>query len=111
GGSAVDSAVASLFCVGLLNLHSTGIGGGGFMLVYQRDTKKAKFLDFREVAPGAANSTMYVNQTEKAQLGGLAVAVPGEVRGLHTAWMEYGKLPWRDLVQPTIDMAKGGFKI
>ncbi|EDO37680.1 predicted protein [Nematostella vectensis] len=111
GGSAVDSAVATLFCVGLLNLHSTGIGGGGFMLVYQRDTKKAKFLDFREVAPGAANSTMYVNQTEKAQLGGLAVAVPGEVRGLHTAWMEYGKLPWRDLVQPTIDMAKGGFKI
>ena len=44
-------------------------------------------------------------------LGALSVAVPGEIRGLHTAWKKYGKLPWRDLVQPTINMTEDGFRI
>lgn len=46
-----------------------------------------------------------------ARIGPLSIAVPGEIRGLHAAWKKYGKLPWRDLIQPTLDMAENGFRI
>lgn len=69
GGSAVDSAVATMFCVGIRNMHSCGVGGGGFMLVYEKSKKQAHVIDFREVAPANANLNMYVNQTKKAQIG------------------------------------------
>ena len=59
-GTAVDSAVATLFCTGVYNMHSAGIGGGGFMVVYKKSTKFAEVIDFREEAPGKANKTMYV---------------------------------------------------
>ena len=50
-GSAVDAAIASVFCLGVINMHSSGVGGGGVMLVYNRKLKKAKVIDFRETAP------------------------------------------------------------
>lgn len=59
GGSAVDAAISSSLCGGLVNLHSTGIGGGGFMLVYQAATQQMHAVDFREVAPMAASYNMY----------------------------------------------------
>ncbi|XP_031570431.1 glutathione hydrolase 1 proenzyme-like [Actinia tenebrosa] len=111
GGSAVDSAVATMFCIGLRNMHSSGIGGGGFMLVYEKGKKQAHVIDFREVAPAAATTNMYVNQSEKAINGALAAGVPGEVKGMYTAWHRFGKLPWKDLIQPAIDLATNGFKI
>ena len=60
-GSAVDAAIASLFCVGVVNLHSTGIGGGGFMVYYNATSGKSTFIDYREVAPGAATVNMFNN--------------------------------------------------
>ena len=59
GGSAVDSAVASTFCLGVVNLHSTGVGGGGFMLYYNATSRESTFLDFREVAPLNATVNMF----------------------------------------------------
>lgn len=59
GGSAVDSAIASLLCVGVVNLHSTGIGGGGFMIMYLAASEKTYALDYRETAPDAATFDMY----------------------------------------------------
>ena len=59
GGSAVDAAIASLLCVGVINFHSTGIGGGGFMVFYNATSKTATSLDYRETAPGRANSSMF----------------------------------------------------
>ena len=59
GGSAVDAAISSLLCVGVVNLHSTGIGGGGFMLFYDASTKEMNSLDYREVAPQAATYDMF----------------------------------------------------
>ena len=59
GGSAVDAAIASLLCLGVVNFHSTGIGGGGFMVYYNATSKTATTLDYRETAPGRANSSMY----------------------------------------------------
>ena len=64
-GTAVDAAIATLFCLGLIHPHSSGIGGGGFMLIYQRSKKKATFLDFRETAPaGSTYDNMFVNKTD-----------------------------------------------
>ena len=56
-GTAVDSAVAAMFCIGVYNMHSAGIGGGGFMVVYKKSTKFVEVIDFREEAPGKASST------------------------------------------------------
>ena len=68
-GSAVDSAIATLFCIGVINMHSAGIGGGGFMTIYNRSTNKAEVIDYREEAPGKANSTMYINSTLNSKYG------------------------------------------
>ena len=58
-GSAVDAAIAAMFCLGVINMHSSGVGGGGVMLVYLRKFKKAKVIDFRETAPAATTSDMF----------------------------------------------------
>ena len=60
-GSAVDAAIASLFCVGVVNLHSTGIGGGGFMVYYNATSRKSTFIDYREVAPLKSTTNMFDN--------------------------------------------------
>lgn len=59
GGGAVDAAIASTLCTGVVNLHSTGIGGGGFMIYYEAATQQVHTVDFREVAPLAATYNMY----------------------------------------------------
>lgn len=69
GGSAVDAAVATMLCVGVINLHSTGIGGGGFMLVYDRHRKKAEMIDFRETAPQRANRDLFQGDAIKGIKG------------------------------------------
>ncbi|KAF8482933.1 gamma-glutamyltranspeptidase [Russula ochroleuca] len=112
GGNAVDAAVATTFCIGVVNMFSSGIGGGGFMAVRlppsaPDGTSEVWTIDFRETAPALANTTMYKKHPTKARYGGLAVGVPGEVRGLAEAHMRWGKLPWRRLVQPSADIASG----
>ena len=58
-GSAVDAAIAAVFCLGVINMHSSGVGGGGVMLVYDRTVRKAKVIDFRETAPETTTSDMF----------------------------------------------------
>lgn len=108
-GSAMDSAIAALFCIGVYNMHSAGVGGGGFMTVYHNETNVVEVIDFREEAPGKANRTMYVGGKMSSKYGATAAGVPGEVKGFYEAWQKYGKLPWKNLVQPSIDMARNGF--
>ena len=59
GGNAVDAAIAATLCVGVVNLHSTGIGGGGFMVYYNSSSGEAHAIDFREKAPQNASTFMY----------------------------------------------------
>ena len=67
----MDSAIAALFCVGIYNMHSAGVGGGGFMMVYKKSTRFVEAIDFREEAPGKATRTMYVGGRMSSKLGEL----------------------------------------
>ena len=110
GGSAVDAVIASGLCIGTINSFSSGIGGGGFMLV--RDpTGTSRVFDFRETAPAAANKTMYDSRPKASELGGLAVAVPGELSGYWNAHQRYGRLNWSVLFEPSITIARTGFNV
>ncbi|XP_015755869.1 PREDICTED: gamma-glutamyltranspeptidase 1-like isoform X3 [Acropora digitifera] len=112
GGSAVDAAIAAMFCLGVINMHSSGVGGGGVMLVYNRAAKNASFIDFRETAPfTVSNFTPNATGVKESRFGGLAIAVPGEVKGMYQASQNYGRLPWRELVKPAIELARDGFEI
>ncbi|KAI0076121.1 gamma-glutamyltranspeptidase [Panus rudis PR-1116 ss-1] len=112
GGNAVDAAVSTTLCIGVANMFSSGIGGGGFMTVripplYTNGSSEVHTIDFREVAPALANETMYVNDPTSSIFGGLSVGVPGELRGLEAAHQRWGKLPWSQLVEPAAELAKG----
>ena len=69
GGSAVDSAISSMLCLGVVHPHSTGIGGGGFMLLYHRYTRFSEMIDFRENAPLLSNKDMFHGDLTKAIMG------------------------------------------
>lgn len=69
GGSAVDSAIAAILCVGVINLHSTGIGGGGFMMVYDSHKRSAEMIDFRETAPQRAGVDLFKGDPMNGILG------------------------------------------
>ncbi|KAG6900534.1 hypothetical protein C0993_009111, partial [Termitomyces sp. T159_Od127] len=112
GGNAVDAAISATFCTGVVNMFSSGIGGGGFMIVRipsptAGKTSEVFTIDFREVAPGLANATMFKNSPELSRFGGLSVAVPGEVLGLEEAHRRWGKTSWKKLIQPSIKLAQG----
>src|SRR5688572_26965937 len=99
GGNVVDAAVATSFALSVVRPESCGIGGGGFMVLWNAKTQKAVALDYREIAPKAASREMYLNARKAnpknpmpSQNGALAVAVPGHVAGLCYALETYGTL-------------------
>ncbi|KAH8482298.1 hypothetical protein H0E87_029662 [Populus deltoides] len=111
GGHAVDAAVSTALCVGVVNPVGSGIGGGAFMIVRSSSTSKAQAYDMRETAPGAASQNMYANNLNNKYSGALSMGVPGEIAGLHEAWLQHGRLNWRTLFQPAIKLARDGFVV
>src|SRR5262245_22973418 len=113
GGSAVDAAVATAFALAVVWPTAGNIGGGGFALLDVDGESEA--LDFRETAPAAARRDMYLDAkgklTGKSVTGHLAVGVPGSVAGLWGLHEKHGTRPWRDLIQPAIELADGGFVV
>uniref|UniRef100_W8BUZ8 Gamma-glutamyltranspeptidase 1 n=2 Tax=Ceratitis capitata TaxID=7213 RepID=W8BUZ8_CERCA len=108
-GSAVDAAIATLLCNGILTMHSMGIGGGMLMNIFLKDTQHAYSIDAREVAPFAAFQEMFDGKLELSLNGGLSIAVPGELMGYHRAHERFGKLPWKTLVEPSVELCHEGF--
>jgi len=112
GGNAVDAAVAVGFALAVTLPRAGNIGGDGFMLVHMAETKQTLIIDFRSVAPKAARVEMFVDakgeETQVASRGYKAAAVPGTVAGLALAHRKFGKLPWKDVVQPAFDLADKG---
>ncbi|MBM4184619.1 MAG: gamma-glutamyltransferase [Gemmatimonadetes bacterium] len=110
GGNAVDAAVAVQFALTVVNPEAGNIGGGGFMVVRLTDGTTAA-LDFRERAPLAATRDMYLdsagNATDGSLVGHLASGVPGSVAGMWAAHQRFGALPWADLLEPAIRIARG----
>ncbi len=114
GGNAVDAAVATAFALAVTLPEAGNIGGGGFLL-FRSTAGEAVAFDFRETAPAAATSEMFlrggVYDTELHHRSGRAVGVPGTVAGLYLAWQEHGKLPWKRLVAPAIRLAREGILV
>ncbi|REG86348.1 gamma-glutamyltransferase [Algoriphagus antarcticus] len=113
GGNAVDAAIATAFALEVTHPEAGNIGGGGFM-VFLNSAGDVTTFDFREKAPLAASPTMFLDENGKIKdnsnhKGLLAVGVPGTVAGLYLAHQKYGKLPWADLVKPSVELAKKGF--
>ncbi|MFA5583334.1 MAG: gamma-glutamyltransferase [Bacteriovoracaceae bacterium] len=116
GGNIIDAFVAASFVVSVERPQSTGIGGGGFLLYYSQEEKKAYAIDFREVAPLRAHKNIYLDREGNprpmlSREGGLAVATPGLVKGLWEIHQRWGKLPWSSTVAPAIALAEQGFPL
>lgn len=112
GGNAYDAAVATQFALAVAFPVAGNIGGGGFM-VYRSASGETGSLDYRETAPGAARETMYQDSLGNVVDGlstdtHLAVGVPGAVDGMVKVHEKLGSMPWSELVQPAIDLARNG---
>lgn len=83
GGSAVDAAIATTLCVGVINMHSTGIGGGGFMMVYDSHKRSAEVIDFRETAPEKSGVDLFKGDS----LNGIRGNVEGRVWTTRNHWI------------------------
>jgi gamma-glutamyltranspeptidase/glutathione hydrolase len=114
GGNAIDAAVATAFALAVTHPTAGNIGGGGF-IVYRPASGEPVSYDFREKAPATASPTMWLKDGKYSEdlhhMSYLAVGVPGTVAGLHLAWKENGKLPWKRLVAPAVGLARDGFPI
>ncbi|MGI9026068.1 MAG: gamma-glutamyltransferase, partial [Burkholderiaceae bacterium] len=120
GGTAIDAAIAAQMALNLVEPQSSGIGGGAFMLYYDAAAKTVQSYDGRETAPAAAtpNYLRYIDDATdltlpkpNARLSGRSIGTPGVLRMLELAYQDHGRLPWRDLFQPGIDIATNGFNI
>jgi gamma-glutamyltranspeptidase/glutathione hydrolase len=115
GGNAIDAAVATAFALAVVDPASSGIGGGGFAVVYDAKDRRAHALDFRETAPEGSRRELYLKggkpNPSLSVTGALAVAVPGEVAGLLQLLKRFGTLPLQVIMAPAIRYASEGFPL
>ncbi|MBX2870707.1 MAG: gamma-glutamyltransferase [Saprospiraceae bacterium] len=113
GGNAIDAAVATAFALAVTYPSAGNIGGGGFLVYHGADGEVTSF-NFREKAPLASTSDMYLDENGKIRNnsnhnGPLSVGVPGTVAGLWAAHQKFGSKPWGELLEPAIELAEKGF--
>ena len=118
GGNAVDSAVATAAALGVTEPYSCGIGGGGFMVIYDAESGSVSTIDSRETAPAAFKPDSFIDPAtgqpipfEERVTSGLGVGVPGTIRGWEQALDEFGSRPLSELLQPSIRLAARGFVV
>ena len=116
GGNAYDATIAVAFALAVVLPRAGNIGGGGFTVLYNSSDESFQSLDYREKAPLAASKNMYLDKNGKvisnlSTLGYKAIAVPGTVDGMWELHKRYGSMDWRELILPSIKLAKEGFKV
>jgi len=116
GGNLIDAAVAASFAISVERPHSTGIGGGGFLLFREGKSGQVFAVDFRERAPRSAEAKMFQDSqgnviTEKSLYGAHAVAIPGMVAGLFEIHQKWGKISWQKLLEPAARLAETGIEV
>lgn len=114
GGSVADCAIAVLLCSGIRNPERMGIGGGFILSYYNNKTKEVQVLLSRDRAPMASTPAMFDKLPAgkpnplPSVFGGLAAAVPGALKGYWELHQKYGRLPWKILIKPAIELCKDG---
>jgi gamma-glutamyltranspeptidase / glutathione hydrolase len=118
GGNAVDAAVAVGFALAVTLPRAGAIGGGGFMLIHRADRNQTIAIDYRESAPAATTTEVFLDANGeadpfKSRYSGLAIGVPGTAAGLELAWRRYGsgKFSFADLIAPAIALARQGLTV
>lgn len=115
GGNAIDATVAVQMALGVVEPQSSGIGGGCFIVYYDAKTRKTHCIDGREETPAAAKREDFLDSNGKvvkdALTGCRAAGVPGTVAGMHMAHQKWGKLSWKQVMQPAIDLAEKGIGV
>ncbi len=115
GGNAIDAAIAAHAVLGLVEPQSSGIGGGAFIVYYERATGSITVFDGRETAPAAAGPDLFLNEDGtpmgflEAWQSGRSVGVPGQIALYQTAHETAGRAPWANLFRPAITLAEEGF--
>jgi len=116
GGSAIDALVTAQAVLAVVEPQSSGLGGGGFLLYWDANTKTLEVLDGREVAPQRSRSTDLLSPSgtplpwREATSSPLAIGIPGTVALLWEAHQHHGRLPWAQTLAPAIGLASDGFK-
>ncbi|XP_038619491.1 LOW QUALITY PROTEIN: glutathione hydrolase 5 proenzyme [Tachyglossus aculeatus] len=113
-GSAVDAAIAALICTSVINPQSMGLGGGVIFTIYNATTEKIEVINARETLPKAVEESLLRHCSSSYSSWGQGsrwIGVPGELRGYQEAHRRYGRLPWSDLFQPTIQLLRGGLRM
>jgi gamma-glutamyltranspeptidase / glutathione hydrolase len=123
GGNAVDACVAAAFAAAVTESPLTSPGAGGFMLVHRAADGASRLADFFVAAPGLGlrrrtPGEMQVvdvgfgeTTTQPFRIGPASCAVPGAVAGLEAAHRAFGELPWRELLAPAVELARGGIEL
>jgi len=117
GGSAIDAAIAVQAVLTLVEPQSSGIGGGAFIMHYDKAVNQLTTFDGRETAPSKANSNLFLNENGEvvrwieAVVGGRSVGVPGVLAALAKAHETKGVLPWNMLFEDAISLAENGFVV
>src|SRR5215813_4562626 len=119
GGNAVDAAIAVAFALQVTHPAAGNLCGGGFMMIRLKNGKTTA-IDYREMAPAAADRDVYLDKNGKliegeggSLVGYRAAGVPGTVRGMELALKKYGsgKLTWSQLIEPARRLAANGFSV
>ena len=117
GGNAIDAMIATQLVLNLVEPSSSGIGGGAFLLFYDSRAKAVRAYDGRETAPAGATPALFIRPDGmpmaflEARVGGRSVGIPGTPRLLELAHVRHGRLPWKVLFEPAIELAEKGFAL
>ena len=111
GGNAVDASVAVGFALAVTLPRAGNLGGGGFVLIYDKEKDNVTSIDYRSAAPKSATSDLFVQDDSVVRFGHLVNAVPGSVAGLLKAHQDHGTMPLGDLLMPSIRLARDGFEV